>query len=125
MLPQIATQGARNGAELLVNITNDAWFGESIAPLQHHQIALFRAIENRRFLVRATNTGLSAIVSATGETQARAPLFQEATLSGSISTLKQQTFFSKFEVQYYWQLLSLISSCLSIFIFLTINRREA
>jgi apolipoprotein N-acyltransferase len=125
VLPQIATQGARNGAELLVNITNDAWFGESIAPLQHHQIALFRAIENRRFLVRATNTGLSAIVSATGETQARAPLFQEATLSGSISTLKQQTFFSKFEVQYYWQLLSLISSCLSIFIFLTITRREA
>ena len=124
VLPQIATQGVRNGAELLINITNDAWFGESIAPLQHHQIALLRAIENRRFLIRATNTGLSAIVSPTGETIARAPLFQETTLSGNISTLKRETFFSKYEIEQYWQLLSLFTSGLSIFIFLTIRRRE-
>ncbi len=124
VLPQIATQGTRYGAELLINITNDAWFGESIAPLQHHQIALLRAIENRRFLIRSTNTGLSAIVSPTGETKARAPLFQEATLSGVISTLKQETFYSKHEIEHYWQLLSLFSSSLSIFIFLTIRRRE-
>ena len=61
-MPALARDAARKGAELLVNITSDAWFGRSLAPHQHHLIAAFRAIENRRYLVRSTTTGLSAVV---------------------------------------------------------------
>jgi apolipoprotein N-acyltransferase len=52
--------------DLLVNITNDAWFGDSTEPWQHLALAQFRAIEHRRYLVRATNSGVSAIVDAAG-----------------------------------------------------------
>ncbi len=56
-----------NGANLLVNITNDAWFGKTTAPYQHAQGSIFRAVENRVPVVRSTNTGLSCFISQTGE----------------------------------------------------------
>jgi apolipoprotein N-acyltransferase len=62
VVPSIARQASLRGANLLINQTNDAWFGRTAAPYQHHAIATMRAVENRRFLIRATNTGLSAIV---------------------------------------------------------------
>ncbi|MCB0311467.1 MAG: apolipoprotein N-acyltransferase, partial [Bdellovibrionales bacterium] len=66
IVPQLSRHSVLKGAQLLVNITNDAWFGDSMAPYQHHLIAAFRAIENRRFLLRSTNTGLTAIVDPLG-----------------------------------------------------------
>ncbi len=65
-VPALAREAAREGAQLLVNISSDAWFGRSLAPAQHHLIAAFRAIENRRYLVRSTTTGLSAVVRPAG-----------------------------------------------------------
>ena len=70
-VPALAREATQKGAELLVNITSDAWFGRSLAPHQHHLIAAFRAIENRRYLVRSTTTGLSAVVDPLGRTIAR------------------------------------------------------
>ena len=57
---------------MLVNLTYDTWFGRSAAPYQHHLIAIFRAIENRRFLVRSTYTGYTAVVNPLGKTIADA-----------------------------------------------------
>jgi apolipoprotein N-acyltransferase len=86
-LPDLAREATRAGAELLVNITSDSWFGRSVAPHQHHLIASFRAIENRRYLVRATNTGLSAVVDPLGRTIAQIPVFTQGTATARVALL--------------------------------------
>lgn len=68
-------------ATLLVNVSNDAWFGGSVAPHQHLQIARLRAIESGRVLVRATNTGISAVIDADGAVLARSPQFEPHVLT--------------------------------------------
>ena len=67
IFPDLVRQFARLGAEVFVNVTNDAWFGDSAAPFQHFNMARMRAVENRRYLLRAANDGISAIVSPYGE----------------------------------------------------------
>ncbi|MBI5450933.1 MAG: apolipoprotein N-acyltransferase [Gammaproteobacteria bacterium] len=71
-------------ATLLVNVSNDAWFDRSAAPQQHLQMARMRALETARPLLRATNTGMTAIIDARGRLQQVAPQFAEAVLSGEI-----------------------------------------
>jgi apolipoprotein N-acyltransferase len=71
-------------ADALVNVTNDAWFGHSSARYQHLQIARMRALEAGRYLVRAANDGISAVVSPHGEVIARAPEFKPVTLVSTI-----------------------------------------
>ena len=71
-------------ATVLVNVSNVAWFGRSIAPMQHLQISQARAIETGRYMLRATNTGMTAIVDERGEVQKVAPQFETATLTGTV-----------------------------------------
>lgn len=85
-----------NDSAFLVNVTNDAWFGDSIEPYQHLQMARMRAMETGRFLLRATNTGLTAIVSPKGEVVAQAPLFQPWVLTGTINPMSGMTPFVKY-----------------------------
>jgi apolipoprotein N-acyltransferase len=66
IFPSLVRRFAQNGAEFLVNMTNDAWFGRSAAPYQHAQASVFRAVENRLPVVRAANTGLSCFIDKTG-----------------------------------------------------------
>ncbi|MFA6506938.1 MAG: apolipoprotein N-acyltransferase [Treponemataceae bacterium] len=70
----------KNGADILINLTNDSWSKTVSAETQHFVVARFRAIENRRVLVRSTNGGVTAIVNAEGKTIASLPLFTENTL---------------------------------------------
>lgn len=69
-------------ATLLTNVSNDAWFGDSVAPWQHLQISQMRALESGRFMLRATNTGATAIVDTKGRVVQQAPLFTRTTLNG-------------------------------------------
>lgn len=74
-------------AAYLVNVTNDAWFGNSIEPHQHMQIARMRALETGRYLLRATNTGITAIVAPNGKILQQAPQFETAVLRGEIQPM--------------------------------------
>lgn len=71
-------------AELMVNVSNDAWFGDSIAPHQHLQIGQMRARETGRYLLRATNTGITAVVDPSGRVQARIPQFEPGVLNAQV-----------------------------------------
>lgn len=78
-------------AAYLVNVTNDAWFGNSLEPHQHLQIARMRAMETGRFLLRATNTGITAIVSPNGDIIKQAPLFEAVAISENITPMGGMT----------------------------------
>ncbi|MFZ0613173.1 MAG: apolipoprotein N-acyltransferase [Desulfobacterales bacterium] len=78
IFPNIARAMARNGALLLLNITNDAWYGRSSAPYQHFSMTVFRAIENRRMLIRSANTGISGFVDPVGRILFKTDLFTDA-----------------------------------------------
>ena len=83
IFPEIARVHTIKGANILVNITNDAWFGKTSAPYQHLAMAVFRAVENRRPLIRSANTGFSAFIGPQGKIIARGNLFCEETLTVS------------------------------------------
>ncbi|MBI4353388.1 MAG: apolipoprotein N-acyltransferase [Candidatus Omnitrophica bacterium] len=70
IFPSLARRFRREGADFLINMTNDAWFGKTTAPYQHAQASIFRAVENRMPVVRAANTGLSCFISPRGEVTA-------------------------------------------------------
>ena len=91
IFPELASEMVANNAGLLVNITNDAWFGNTSAPYQHFSMAVFRAVENRRALIRAANTGISGFINPAGRVLARSELFEEAAMTCSVPVIKNQT----------------------------------
>ncbi|MFA5515657.1 MAG: apolipoprotein N-acyltransferase [Desulfuromonadales bacterium] len=96
IFPELARDYVRRGSDILVNITNDAWFGRSSAPYQHLGMTLFRAVENRVWVARAANTGISAIISPAGRIVAQTPLFEEAALTGNLGLGVNRTFYTRF-----------------------------
>lgn len=79
------------GADLLLTISNDGWFGDSIGPLQHLQIARMRALETGRYMVRGTNNGVTAIIDHRGRLTETIPQFERATLRGQVYTATGST----------------------------------
>ena len=94
-------------AGYLINASNDAWFGDSLAPHQHLQIARMRALETERYLLRATNTGISAIIDAKGNIQQRTPQFAMAMVTGQVQARQGAT---PYVVWGDWSLLLMLSS---------------
>lgn len=82
-------------ADFLVNVSNDAWFGDSFAPHQHLEMARMRAFENGRYMVRSTNTGVSAIIDQKGKIIKQAPQFEVATLSANIRAFSGSTPYAR------------------------------
>lgn len=82
-------------AAFMVNVTNDGWFGDTIEPYQHMQMARMRAMETGRFLLRATNTGMTAVVSPTGAIIKQASSFQETVLTGMITPMGGMTPYAR------------------------------
>ncbi|PWV77364.1 apolipoprotein N-acyltransferase [Halomonas sp. A11-A] len=90
----LVAERARDSA-LLMTVSNDTWFGESIGPLQHLQMARLRALENGRYLVRATSNGVTVIVDPMGRITARAPQFEMTSITGEVRPMAGLTPFTR------------------------------
>lgn len=108
-----------NGAQLLVNITNDAWFGATSAPYQHMSMAVLRSVENRVSLARAANTGISAFVDGEGRILWTSPLNQEAAQVLDLPWLPGGSFYTSSGYLFPWACLVIV-----ILIFLFTPRRR-
>jgi apolipoprotein N-acyltransferase len=95
IFPAEVREFVRAGAQFLVNITNDAWFGRSGAPHQHLAMAAMRAVENGTYLVRAANTGVTAIIAPSGEIVAASDIFTRTALIGTIRLRQGETPYSR------------------------------
>jgi apolipoprotein N-acyltransferase len=94
--PQLSRQFRLAGANFLVNITNDAWFGHSFAPYQHASFLVLRAIENRTAIVRCGNTGISGFVDPLGRWQQKTAIFTETIISQKVPITGTLTFYTRY-----------------------------
>jgi apolipoprotein N-acyltransferase len=94
--PQLSREFRLRGAQFLVNITNDAWFGRSFASYQHASFLVMRAIENRTAIVRCGNTGISGFLDPLGRWQQKTALFTEAVIAERIPLTSHLPFYTRF-----------------------------
>ncbi|HEY8042280.1 MAG TPA: apolipoprotein N-acyltransferase [Polyangiaceae bacterium] len=107
ILPRFTNDAVRHAdPELLVNMTNDAWFGDSSEPWEHLALASLRAVEHRRYLVRGTNSGVSAVVDPVGRVIAHSGTFRAEAISAPIHWMKGRTVYERIG-DWPWLLVSL------------------
>jgi len=94
IFPELVSTVVKNGANLLVTMTNDAWFGRTSAPLQHFSMAVFRAVENRRSVARAANTGISGFIDPRGNITGTTALFEKTTLTQAVPCINLMSFYT-------------------------------
>jgi len=92
--PDLVAKSAA-AADFLVTISNDSWFGTSIGPIQHLQMAQMRALENGRYLLRGTNNGVTAIIDHRGDIVTQVPQFTNTTLFGTVQIMEGKTPFTR------------------------------
>jgi apolipoprotein N-acyltransferase len=103
LMPEISRNFVREKkANLLVNLTNDAWYGRTVAPWQHARLAQWRAIETRRSLLRVTNTGVTTFINAKGEIAEALPIFTPAVLKTQLEILYTETLYVRFGDWFAW-----------------------
>jgi apolipoprotein N-acyltransferase len=96
IFPGLSRALTRNNASILVNITNDAWFGKTSGPYQHFSMTVFRAVENRRSLARSANTGISGFIDPAGRILASTDLMQDAVATQMVPMLKERSIYTQF-----------------------------
>src|SRR5439155_23457914 len=96
IFPDLVRRFVKRGSELIVVITNDGWFGESSAPFQHLRMGVVRAVENRRYMVRTANTGISAIIDPYGRIEERTPIGVRMILDGTAHFRSDRTFYTQY-----------------------------
>jgi apolipoprotein N-acyltransferase len=92
--PSLQREAVRQGSEMLTTITNDAWYGNSSAAYQHFDMAMMRAIEQGRYLVRSANTGISGIVDPYGRVLVRTNLFETVAVVGEARFVQAKTVYA-------------------------------
>ncbi|MDD2556846.1 MAG: apolipoprotein N-acyltransferase [Desulfuromonas sp.] len=95
IFPELARVQVQMGAQLLFNLTNDAWFGDTPAPHQHLQMARFRALENRRWLARCANTGVSTLIDPAGMLHGSTEIFRAGVVTGNVTFHQTQTTYTR------------------------------
>jgi len=96
IFPALVRRFVKDGARFMVNMTNDGWFGRTDGPLQHLGMYPLRAVEHRTAVVRAANTGVSALIAPTGEIVRSLPLFVRGTVEGRVPLRVRETVYSRF-----------------------------
>jgi apolipoprotein N-acyltransferase len=95
IFPSLVREFVRDGADFMVTITNDAWFGDSAAPYQHFGMVVLRAVENHTAFARAANTGISGFIDPYGRVLNASPIFTEQAMVGRIAVRNAPTFYSR------------------------------
>ncbi len=106
-------------SDILLTVSNDAWFGHSIGPLQHLQMAQTRALEAGRWMIRATNNGVTVLIDPQGRITERVPAFEEQVLYGEVTPMQGLTPYLR------WRSWPLIAICLVLLGWGVIRRRSA
>ncbi len=96
IFPSLVQKRVVQGANVLINVSNDAWFGNSSGPYQHLNQAILRAVEQNRYIIRATNSGISAIINPKGIVERKLKLFERGIIDFEIHPIKKRTFFSRY-----------------------------
>jgi apolipoprotein N-acyltransferase len=120
--PSLTRAFVNNGANLLVVITNDAWFGNSSAAYQHYEMGVMRAIENGRYLVRAANTGITAAVDPYGRVLTRAEMFDALSVTADVRLINStdgRTIYTRTGDLVAW-----ISTAITLVLALAFRRRR-
>ena len=113
-------QNMSNHTDMILTVSNDAWFGESIGPLQHMQIAQMRALEFGRPLLRATNTGVSAVTDEYGNITAQLEQFEDAVLKTQVELVTGTTPYLNWGNKPLWLLVTL-----ALLVILVRNRQQS
>jgi len=111
-------------ADLIVTLSNDAWFGDSIGPYQHLEIARMRALENGIPVVRATNDGISALIDHQGKIMSKLGKFKEGTLTGTVTAVSGETLYRKLGPHWSFAIILLIPAIMLFFAFYSARRRN-
>lgn len=117
IFPKIARRSSASGAEAFAVISNDSWFGDSPALYQHHSQAVLRAVENKRYVLRASNTAVTSIISPYGVVEKTAFPFKEGALTGKFYTVCEKTLYTK--VGDFW-----ILGCIAVFFYGIMKSRK-
>ncbi len=96
IFPDLVRRFAAKGVDFMTTITNDAWFGRSVAPFQHFGMVVLRAVENRVAFARAANTGISGFIDPTGRIVTASPIFEQIALKGVLPIGRIPTFYTRF-----------------------------
>jgi apolipoprotein N-acyltransferase len=96
VFPDLVRRFVQKGSRLIINLTNDSWYGDSAAPYQHLAIARWRAVENRRFLLRAANSGISAVITPTGAIESATNIFEQGICTGQFAFLDENSIYTRF-----------------------------
>jgi apolipoprotein N-acyltransferase len=102
VFPNFVRKFARDGADLFVNISNDGWYGDSAARYQHLAIVRMRAAENRRWILRATNDGITSTIDPAGRVNVNLPSYMAGAAGTAFSYISAVTFYSRFGDWFVW-----------------------
>jgi apolipoprotein N-acyltransferase len=116
IFPGLVRKFYTDGGDFIVTITNDAWFGRTSGPYQHFSMAVFRAVENRKPVIRAANTGISGFIDSNGAVESMTPLFERQVVTHSIKTDSTLTFYTK-----YGDLFAYLCIVLSVCLFINVK----
>jgi len=117
IFPRLVRRFVRNGAQFLVNITEDSWFGRTAGPYQHANMAIFRAIEYRMPLVRCGNSGISFFVFPNGKVEQETRIFTRRVIVSNIPLRQEETFYARHGDVFAWAcvILTVLPLCAALF----------